>query len=278
MTVPQIFDRRLVQAHRDRAARNFPHYDFLHRAAATRLVERFLDIDARLKFPRILTVGDSLGAIDAAMREQNAHHRRDAVEFWLAGDLSHKILAAPAQRNATPFLVQMDEERLPIAEKSFAAIFSLLTLHWVNDLPGAMIQYFRALQPDGVFLAALWGEQSLIELREACIRAEWAEYGGAGPRFSPSLDGRDLAQIMMRAGFALPVVERETLTVFYGSLPKLLHDIRFMAENNALLRRSRRPLTRRFWARLGEFYPPDAEGRYRLTLDMILLTGWHPPK
>ena len=281
MAVPQIFDRKLLRHHRDRAARRFSQHDFLHQAVAERLVERFMDIDATLPMPQILTMGDAGGHIGNLLADNAKSDPRRAIETLVHGDISLPILDKLKQNDKkigaiTSHYVQCDEEQQPFAEQSFAAIFSILSLHWANDLPGALIQYHRALRRNGVFLAACWGENSLAALRESFIQAEWAEYGGVTPRFSPSLDGRDMAQILMRAGFILPVVELETLTITYRSIPSMIHDLRGMAENNALSARGRKPLTRRFLAKLHEFYPisSDDNGHYSINLDLIIMTGW----
>ncbi|MCX8505635.1 MAG: methyltransferase domain-containing protein [Alphaproteobacteria bacterium] len=280
MSVPQIFDRKIIRRHRDRAARHFPLYDFLQKAIAERLVERFLDIDGRIPMRRILSVGDALGHIEAKIISDAARTRQSDIEFWLKGDLSWPILAQQRSKHISPpphwgqNYLQMDEEKLPFSGNNFSAIFSHLSLHWVNDLPGALIQYHRALENNGIFLAALWGENTLSTLREAFIRAEWEEYGGAAPRFSPALDGRDMAQMMVRAGFSVPVVDRECLNISYRSLLSALQDLRAMAENNALRQHPPRPLTRRILERVAEFYPKDADGRMTITMEVILLTGW----
>ena len=280
MSVPEIFDRKILRRHRDRAAADFAQSDFLQKAVAERLVDRFLDIDGQIPMRRILSVGDALGHVEAKIINNAAANRQSDIEFWLKGDLSLPILSEQQARTKispprwSNYFLQMDEEKMPLSGQYFSAIFSLLSLHWANDLPGALIQYHRALAKNGIFLAAVWGENTLAGLREAFIRAEWEEYGGAAPRFSPSLDGRDMAHIMQRAGFALPVVDRETLTISYGSILSALRDLRAMAENNALRQRSSRPLTRRILERVADFYPKDADGRVTITMEVILLTGW----
>src|SRR6185295_469074 len=108
-----------------------------------------------------------------------------------------------------------DEEALPLAAASIDLFVSTLALQWTNDLPGALLQIRIALRPDGLFLAAMTGGQTLSELREVLAAAESETRGGASPRVIPSADLRDLGALLQRAGFALPVTDRDTLTVRY---------------------------------------------------------------
>jgi len=170
-----------------------------------------------------------------------------------------------------------DEEFLPLAPQSFDLVLSNLSLHWVNDLPGCLLQIRRALKPDGLFLAALLGGQTLHELRAALIEAELAVSGGAGPRVSPFADVAELGCLLQRAGFALPVADSDTLTVTYGDAFGLMRDLRGMGEGNALNAR-RRQFTRRAILH-------DAAARYRdrcgggrlpVTFQIVTLTAWAP--
>ena len=100
-----------------------------------------------------------------------------------------------------------DEEALPFAPGSLDSVVSALALQFVNDLPGALIQIRRALKPDGLFLGALIGGESLTELRQAFAAAEAEIEGGVSPRVAPFADLRDLGALLQRAGFALPVTD-----------------------------------------------------------------------
>ncbi len=130
--------------------------------------------------------------------------------------------------------VALDPEQLPFAEGAFNLIVSPLALHWVNDLPGALIQLRRALEPDGLMLASLFGGETLNELRLALIEAEAELTGGAGPRVAPFADLQDVAGLLQRAGFALPAADRDVITVRYAEPMRLLADLRAMGETAAL--------------------------------------------
>jgi len=158
-------------------------------------------------------------------------------------------------------------------------VVSLLSLHWANDLVGALIQIRQALKPDGLFLGALFGGATLTELRQSLTQAEAELLGGAGLRVSPFADVLDGAALLQRAGFALPVADLDRVTVRYGSALELIRDVRAMGESNVLYDRARKPLTRPVLARAAEIYHQrfsEADGRVRATFDIVSLTGWAP--
>ena len=159
------------------------------------------------------------------------------METLVSCDLSAAQLA-----RADGLRAVADEEALPFADASFDLVLSNLSLHWVNDLPGALIQIRRALRPDGFFIAAMAGGETLKELSQCLFDAELAVTGGAAPRLSPFAAVSDAGQLLRRAGFVLPVADAETVTITYPDLFKLLADIRGMGETSALLARPRRPL------------------------------------
>ena len=166
-----------------------------------------------------------------------------------------------------------DEEFLPFAPASFDLVVASLSLHWVNDLPGALIQLRQVLRPDGLLLASLPALGSLAELRTALTEAESALTGGAAPRVSPFPDLRDCASLLQRAGFALPVADVEDIRVAYADPLALLHDLRAAGEANAILQRDRRiPPRALFPAALARL--PEEAGRARVTLRLAVLTGW----
>jgi SAM-dependent methyltransferase len=158
-------------------------------------------------------------------------------------------------------------------------VVSACALQFVNDLPGTLIQVRRALKPDGLFLAAMIGGDSLAELREAFAQAEAEVEGGVSPRVAPFADLRDLGGLLQRAGFALPVTDVDRLSVRYTSPFALMHDLRRMGAGNALSERRRTPLRRATLRRVLEIYTErfsDPDGRVRATFEIIWLSGWAP--
>jgi SAM-dependent methyltransferase len=265
----RLFDRALHRQRLDRAARLYSAADFLKRRAAEDAAERLAGI--LHEFPLAVDLGARRGAFAEALAMSDAAPRVGAL---MQTDLSSAMLSG----RGGPRMVA-DEERLPFADASLDLVVSLLNLHWTNDLVGALIQIRQALKPDGLFLGALFGGETLTELRQSLLQAEIDLYGGAGPRVSPFADAIDGAGLLQRAGFALPVADVDRVTVRYDHPIKLMADLRAMGEANILVDRDRRPLTRAVIGRMSEIYAerfalPD--GRIPATFEIIGLTGWAP--
>jgi SAM-dependent methyltransferase len=262
----RVFDRTAVRRHRDRAAPGLDRHDFLFREVGERLADRLDDV--RRRFPLALDLGCHSGQFGRLLRG------RGGIEALIHGDLSLPMVAAAASPG-----VVVDEERLPFRPGAFDLVVSVLSLHWVNDLPGALVQIRLALKPDGLFLAAILGGGTLRELRQAMAEAEIAVEGGVSPRVSPFADVRDAGALLQRAGFALPVADSEELTVSYADPWRLMADLRGMGESNAIAER-RRGLARR--ATIGEAVDryrrnfADGAGGVRATFQVVYLTGWAP--
>ena len=261
-----IFDRRAVRQHRDRAAPKMDGHDFLFREVAARLADRLEDINRH--FPLAVDLGGHGGIL----RGTAGVHEK--IGTLIETDLS----PAMAVRSNGPALAA-DEEALPFGDARLDLVLSNLSLHWVNDLPGALVQIRRALKPDGLFLAAIFGGDTLIELRHALIEAEMAETGGASPRLSPFAELSDAAALLQRGGFALPVADTDTITVTYSDAFSLMHDLRHMGEAGAARERPRAFARRGLFLDAAERYLAlyaDADGRIPATFQVLYLTGWAP--
>lgn len=270
----RVFDRRLVALHRARAASGLDGHDFLFREVAERLADRLDDINRR--FPRALDLGCHNGAVAAVLGG------RGGVETLVQADLAPEMAARAAKRRlpvlACPTLA-CDEEALPFAPASFDLILSCLSLHWVNDLPGALLQMRVALKPDGLLLAAMLGGDTLTELRQCLAEAEIAGAGGLSPRVSPFADTRDAGALLQRAGFALPVVDSDRIAASYPDALALMRDLRGMGETNAVIERRRAGLGRTVLFDAVERYRVrhgDERGRIQATFQVIYLTAWAP--
>jgi SAM-dependent methyltransferase len=257
---PEIFDRRLVRLRRDRAAATVHRVAPILDAAADLLLERLDDTTHR--FSRALDLGGR-GAVAPKLRARG-------IPFVVSADLSAGMAAG-----AGGLPVAADEEALPFGPDSFDLIVASLSLHWVNDLPGALIQLRRALAPDGLFLASLPGLGTLQPWREALAEAEARLRGGLSPRISPFPELRDGAALLQRAGFALPVADAETLPLAWRSPLGLIADLRAAGETNAVLARDPRTPPRAMFAEALAGVTPGAEG-YAAPLRLLVLTGWAP--
>ena len=262
------FDREALRQRRDRAAKGEADAHFLMAEVVDRLVERLDDVTR--PFPRAAVVGAWRGEMARALLA------RPGTESVVQVEPSLGLARLAAE--AAPVAVG-DEERLPLAPGSLDLIVAPLLLHWTNDLPGALIQMRRALRPDGLLLAAMLGAGTLAELRGCLTEAEVEATGGLSPRFAPLAEIRDLGGLLQRAGLALPVADREAITVRYGDPLRLLRDLRAMAETAALAERRRVFLRREVLARGLALYAErhaDAEGRVTATFELAFLHGWAP--
>jgi len=199
-----------------------------------------------------------------------------------ANHLVDRLSAVPKRRwmwRVAIEAVMDDEERLRLNRAPYDLVDSILALHAVNDLPGILVQARRALKPDGLFLGAMFGGETLTELRQSLAAAELEILGGISPRVAPFADVRDLGGLLQRAGFALPVADVERTTVRYRDFMQLVRDLRVMGETNALTERSRKPMRRDMLAATLAHYArhfSDPDGRLRATFDIVYLTGWAP--
>lgn len=260
MSSPVIFDRQLQRQRRRRAQVLGPE-DFLLARVAADFVDRLASVTRQFDL-----------AVDLGTPGDNLRQALDA-----SGKVETIVVVDPL--SCTSPIVVADEEALPFRDASLGLVVSALALHLVNDLPGTLIQIRRALKPDGLFMAAMLGGETLTELRQAFAEAETEVDGGVSPRVAPFPDLRDLGALLQRAGFALPVADVERVTVRYGTVFSLMNDLRRMGATNTMAARRRVPLRRKTLLRMAEIYGQrfaDADGRLRATFDIIWLSGWAP--
>mgnify|MGYP001766519272 CR=1 FL=1 len=261
-----VFDRRAVRRHRERAAAGLERHDFLLREVGERLADRLDDV--RRTFPLALDLGCHTGQLARLLAG------RGGIETLVQADLSPAMV-----RRAEGLRLAADEEALPFAAAGFDLVLSLMSLHWVNDLPGTLVQIRRCLKPDGLFLGAMLGGTTLNELRQSLHAAEIASEGGLSPRVSPFADARDAGNLLQRAGFALAVADAETVTVSYADPLALISDLRGMGETNAVRGRRLQCSRRATLAAAMEHYRAafaGADGRIPASFQIIFLTGWAP--
>ncbi len=234
-TPPRLSDRRALVAHRARAA-DQPAL-FLHEWVADEVQERLQEVNRPFTDVAIVT---------------------GWPQVW-----------ARIFPDAT---IVPDEDKLALDLQSYDLVIHALSLHWASDLVGQLVQCKRALRPDGLFLGALFGGQTLQELRVALAHAEVAVTGGLSPRVAPMAEIRDLGGLLQRAGFALPVADSATVPVAYADPLRLMHDLRAMGESNALASRIKTFTRREVLIKAQELYPEDGIA----TFEVVTLTGWAP--
>lgn len=266
--LPRLFDRPLLATRRNRAARGFAQAHFLR----DRVIEDTLATLSVINrhFDLALDIGAGDGRFGRALATSPAASK---VGLLIESELSQ---ALSAQQSGAARLI-MDEEALPFGDDALSLVVSNLALHSVNDLPGVLVQIRRALTPDGLFIASLFGGETLKELRACLMEAEIEVRGGYGPRIAPFAEGPDLIDLLKRTGFAMPVVDSDRVTVSYEHPLRLMADLRAMAESNILHDRPRTGLNRAILTRTSELYFErfaDAEGRIAATFEIITLSGW----
>jgi SAM-dependent methyltransferase len=262
-----VFDRKAVRAARARAMSFGSAHDALLAEAAERLADR-LD-DMRGRFPLAVDIGCRGGVLGRRLAG------RGGIATLVAVDLGPEAVAP-----APGLALVADEEVLPFAAASLDAVLSSLAFHWVNDLPGVLVQVRRALRSDGLLLASLFGPETLAELREAFAVAEAACEGGASPRVAPFPDPAALPGLLQRAGFREPVVDSDRLVLDYPDPLALLRDLRGMGETNPMLERRKGFTRRATMLRMMEEYrarfAEAATGRIRATFQLVTVTAWAP--
>ncbi|CEP12351.1 hypothetical protein [Parasitella parasitica] len=276
-TTPQafhVFDRDAKRLQKDRAAMNVEEsrtVDYLKDEIAARVADRLLDI--RRDFDTVVDLGSGCGHIAK-------HATKDMMKKLIMCDMSEKLLNRDVNvsYNVDVERQVVDEENLPFAENSLDAVVSSLSLNWVNDLPGALIQIKNSLKPDGVFIGAMFGGDTLFELRTSLQLAEVEREGGISPRISPMADSSDMSRILTRAGFTLTTVDVDEIQVNYPSAFELMQDLRAMGESNAVL--TRRPFLKRDTllaaASIYKELHGSPDGTIPATFSVIYLIGWKP--
>jgi SAM-dependent methyltransferase len=260
VTDKQLLRRRLARA----LARDTSGADFLLKAVVADLGERLAGIER--SFPLAVSFGGG-GALADALLASGRVGRAVRLEPLAAAFRGDSVGAVS------------DEEALPLRPESIDLFATALALQWTNDLPGALVQIRQALRPDGLLLAALTGGRTLFELRRSLFAAETELHGGASPRVLPAVEAGEVGALLQRAGFALPVVDRDVLTVRYDSVFGLFADLRAMGATNPLIERERKPVAKRLFLRAAEIYAErfgDPDGRIRATFEIVSFSGWAP--
>ncbi|KLO19933.1 S-adenosyl-L-methionine-dependent methyltransferase [Schizopora paradoxa] len=274
----QVFDRNAKRIRKERSAQvdggnRSRTVDYLRDEIADRMIERLMDI--KRTYNSVLDLGAGAGHFSKLLEPEIT---RKSVML----DLSQKMLD---RDDTTEFAVevervQCDEENLleTIKANSQEAIVSCLSLHWVNDLPGVLIQIREALVPDGVFIGALFGGETLFELRSSLQLAEVEREGGISPHVSPMTDSRDMSNLMGRAGFTLLTVDVDEVKVNYPSIWELMDDLRDMGESNAIIGR-RSFIHRDTLLAASAAYKAlhgNEDGTIPATFQIIFVIGWKP--
>ncbi len=257
----QVFDRQTLRQARRRSAKNTREHMFLFDWAEAQIAERLLDVNR-----------DFETALQIGMRNDGAALLKTGkIKTLHTTDIIVEGAAAPS--------VVSDEEFLPFKPAAFDLIISALNLHSVNDLPGALLQIRQSLKPDGLFVAAILGGETLHELRECLMQSELALKDGVSPRVFPFADKQQAGGLLQRAGFALPVIDSDIITVTYPHMFKLMHDLRAMGEGNIIDARSKLNPGKALFMDAAQRYAQHysaADNRIEASFEVIFMLGWAP--
>ena len=266
MSAPQLFDRALLARRLRRAAPSFAQAAFLKERVSEDMLDTLSAINR--SFPLALDLGARGGVFGRMLKDSPV---ADKIDLLIEADLTDAMLPGAG--------VVLDAEALPFGDERLNLIVSGLMLHAVDDLPGLLAQALRALTPDGLFIGALFGGETLKELRACLMEAEIEARGGYGPRIAPFAESPDLIELLKRIGYAMPVVDSDRVSVSYEHPMRLLADLRRMGETNVLIERPRKGLNKAILTRMCELYAErfsDAEGRVTATFEIVTLSGWKP--
>ncbi|KAF5333099.1 hypothetical protein D9611_002682 [Ephemerocybe angulata] len=291
----QVFDRNAKRLQRDRAvARDGGDrsrtVDYIRDEIAERMMERFMDI--KRSFNTVLDLGSGPGHFSKLLESDKAKktvmlemsgktlHREPDSEFEGTSSGIQRVSNLNGQDIVQVERIQGDEENLlqHIERESQEAVLSCLSLHWVNDLPGVLVQIRESLKPDGLFLGAMFGGDTLFELRTSLQLAEAEREGGLSPHVSPMTDTRDISNLLGRAGFTLLTVDTDEVKVGYPSMWELMEDLQDMGESNAVIGRRARisPDTLAAASAIYKELHGNEDGSIPATFQVIYMIGWKP--
>nr|CCA18665.1 conserved unknown protein putative [Albugo laibachii Nc14] len=274
-----IFDRTVKRQQRNNIAAlaNRRDFEYLKDEVAKRLVDRLQDIERT--FPLALDLGAGAGHIYKALCEDD---ERFGIQELLQCDLSEKLLLNSSASRIREDSLQtsyfaVDEEFLPFKKSHFDLIISSLNLHWVNDLPSTFTQIRDCLKPDGAFIGAVLGGDTLQELRSAFILADQERLGGISPHISPFMNVADAGNLLQGAGFSLCTVDTDYIQVDYPNALSLMEHLQGMGENNASVLKGR--MTKDSLLATASIYQTMyglEDGLVPATFQVIYLIGWAP--
>jgi NADH dehydrogenase [ubiquinone] 1 alpha subcomplex assembly factor 5 len=293
----EVFNQTAKFLQKERAAKNIEHSrsaDYLKDEVARRLVDRLLDISR--DFPDVLDLGANSCNIARALTAsplpapeipdeimENKAPLSERIHHLTCADTSPTMLHRDDDLEQPPVPITQtilpSLETLPYESNTFDAVLSSLSLHWINDLPSALASINNILKPDAPLIAAMFGGDTLFELRSSLQVADLERRGGVTPHISPLADVRDIGGLLNRAGFKLLTVDVDDIIVEYPNTFILMQDIQAMGEGNAILKSIGGPISRDVLlaneAIYRELHCKD-EGKDRIpaTFRVIYMIGW----
>ena len=267
----EIFCKKKIKISRDRVVIKNKNFNFLFDEINKRLSERLICI--KRKFSNILEIGSRTG------NGLNVFYKSKDLKTLFASDISKKMLKEAknkSKNNQKTYFVNVDEERLPFKEKSFDLVYSNLYLHWTNDVLLSFSEIYKVLKPDGLFLASMFGDETLKELKYSLYSAENIINNKVSPRVSPFLRMEDTGNLLQKVGFQLPVIDKDVITIFYKDIFSLMHSLQNMGESNSMIERKKNFTTKKVLSLANDIYLKKFSKKNKIfsTFEILYFIGW----
>ena len=266
----KIFSKKKKQISRNKAVKNYEQYNYLFTEINKRLFNRLNFI--KRNFSNILEIGSRTGEIVSLSENEKT------IKKIFLTDISKKMLSITKKRETLKkkYLLVLDEENLPFKNNKFSLIYSNLYLHWTNDLFKTLNDINRILKPDGLFLCSIFGKKTLQELKQSLCYAEDKIFNKISPRVSPFIRIQDAGMLLQKAGFQLPVVDKDIIKIYYKDIFSLMKDLKGMGESNSLINREKNFTSKKLFDLANKIYKKDfsEKGKIYATYEIIYFIGW----
>mgnify|MGYP001351737467 FL=1 len=266
----KIFSKKKNQISRNRASTKYKKYDYLFNEVNKRLFDRLKFI--KRKFVNTLEVGSKTGNTIGLFNK-----KKDIKKIFISDISKEMLLIAKKQKiNKQKFFLSIDEENLPFKNNQFNLVFSNLYLHWSNDLFKVLNEIYRTLKPDGLFLCSIFGSETLNELKYSLCSAEDKISKNISPRVSPFIRLQDAGTLLQKAGFQLPVIDRDSIKIFYHDIFSLMKDLKGMGESNSLINRKKIFTTKKLFDVANKIYKKKFSENKKIyaTFEILYFIGW----
>ena len=266
----KIFSKKKNQISRSRASTLNSDYDYLFDEVNNRLFDR-LNIIKR-KFTNTLELGSRTG------NTINLFNKKKDIKNIFISDISNEMLkiAKKKQSDKKIEFLSIDEENLPFESNKFNLVFSNLYLHWSNDLLKVLNEIYRVLKPDGLFLCSIFGSETLNELKYSLCEAEEKISKSIYPRVSPFVRLQDAGGLLQKIGFQLPVIDKDSIKIFYKDIFALMKDLKGMGESNSLIDRKKNFTSKKLFNVANDIYKKKFSENNKIyaTFEILYFIGW----
>lgn len=264
MSSDRLFQRRAVRQHFSRAAHSYLEAAALQKEVEARLLEQVEVLEQAPQCILDLGSGPGRGAGGLKKRWPNA----DVVAMDLAMPMLQLV---PKQTRFWRPIKRVcgDAMQLPFKDARFDLVFSSLCLQWAESLPQALQDIRRVLKPGGLLVFTTFGPDTLIELREAYLAIDQT------PPLSPFAAIQQVGDALQGAGFARPVLDRDTYTLDYPDLRALMRELQAIGATDARPQRPRGLSSKARWQALQAAYPVR-DGRVHSSWEVIAAMAFRP--